>query len=73
MTYVGEFGPELVNLPRGSRVYSHNQSQGMSGGGDNIYVTVNVAGSVRAEQDLVDAVTDGLRRKARDNGGRLLD
>ncbi len=32
-TVVGEFGPELVNLPNGSRVYDNFASQRMAGGG----------------------------------------
>jgi TP901 family phage tail tape measure protein len=40
LTWVGERGPELVNLPRGSRVYSNEESMEMAGG---IHVTVNVA------------------------------
>lgn len=35
---VGERGPELVDLPRGSRVYSNGQSRGM---GNTIHVHVN--------------------------------
>jgi hypothetical protein len=33
LTLVGERGPELVNLPGGSRVYSNQQSQQMTSGG----------------------------------------
>ena len=33
LTVVGERGPELLSLPRGSRVFSNAQSQRMSGGG----------------------------------------
>ena len=32
LTWVGEYGPELVNLPRGAQVYSHEQSVQMMGG-----------------------------------------
>jgi hypothetical protein len=32
MALVGERGPELVNLPRGSQVYSNSKSKGMMGG-----------------------------------------
>lgn len=35
LAMVGERGPELVNLPRGSRVYPHGT--GPSGGGGNVY------------------------------------
>jgi hypothetical protein len=46
MTIVGERGPELVNLPGGSRVYSNSQSRNMAGGGNTI--NVNVTGRVGA-------------------------
>jgi hypothetical protein len=36
---------------------------GGNGGGGNIYVTVNVAGSAVAVRDLVDEVHEGLLRK----------
>jgi uncharacterized coiled-coil protein SlyX len=34
LTWVGERGPELVNLPTGSRVYNNSESRGMAGGID---------------------------------------
>ena len=46
LTVVGERGPELVNLPGGSRVYSNSQSRNMAGGGNTI--NVNVTGRVGA-------------------------
>jgi hypothetical protein len=46
LTLVGEKGPELVNLPAGSRVYSNNQSKSMVGNTNNI--TVNVQGRIGA-------------------------
>lgn len=40
LTWVGEAGPELVNLPQGSNIYSNQESQQM--GGDTIFnITVN--------------------------------
>lgn len=41
LTWVGESGPELVALPRGSQIYSNQESRGM--GGDQ-YITINVQG-----------------------------
>tara|TARA_R100000734_G_scaffold19100_1_gene18089 strand:- start:11846 stop:13807 length:1962 start_codon:yes stop_codon:yes gene_type:complete len=46
LTMVGEKGPELVNLPSGSRVYSNQESRGIAGTTNNI--TVNVQGRVGA-------------------------
>jgi len=48
LSLVGERGPELVRLPKGSRVHSNQESKSMvsSGGGNNI--TVNVQGRLGA-------------------------
>ena len=40
LTWVGEEGPELVNLPRGSQVFPADVSAGMAGAG-GINITVN--------------------------------
>lgn len=41
MAWVGERGPELINLPRGSQVYTNAQSRQMSGaGGGDVVVHV---------------------------------
>tara|TARA_Y100000592_G_scaffold86027_1_gene138804 strand:+ start:4094 stop:6046 length:1953 start_codon:yes stop_codon:yes gene_type:complete len=47
LTVVGEKGPELVNLPRGSHVYSNNDSRQIAAGSTN-NITVNVQGRVGA-------------------------
>jgi TP901 family phage tail tape measure protein len=48
-TWVGEFGPELVSLPKGARIWSHSDSMAMAAaaGGGNVtvgpnYITDNV-------------------------------
>lgn len=51
LTWVGEYGPELVNLPRGSQVYSHEQSVQMMGG-DTYNVSIS-AGSIKEFADIV--------------------
>lgn len=47
LTWVGETGPELVMAPRGSRIFSNNESMQMAGAGGgvtvNLYVTANTA------------------------------
>jgi len=53
LAVVGEKGPELVNLPRGSRVHSNADSRKMvSGGGsvvNNISVTINAKDTSKSE------------------------
>jgi len=71
---VGERGPELVDLPRGSRVHSNTDSRRLaSSGATGGNVTVNVAGSVITERDLVEAVREGLDRTALRNGSTGLN
>ena len=51
-TWVGEEGPELVSLPRGSRIYSNKQSKSMYG--DTYYITVNAkADEISSVQKLI--------------------
>ena len=46
---VGEKGPELVSLPKGSRVHSNSDSKKMVGGGNIVNnITVNVQGRIGA-------------------------
>lgn len=63
MTVVGERGPELVNLPKGSRVHSNSESKKMAGGSvvNNFNITVNA-------KDLSDAE---LRRVAKQLGNDI--
>lgn len=52
MAWVGERGPELVNLPRGSQVIPAHRAQNMGGGGININVDArgsNDPAAVRAQ------------------------
>ena len=63
LTWVGEAGPELVNLPRGSSIYSNQESQSM--GGDTFYITID-AKSVKEFNDIVEmAKTARIRSRMR--------
>lgn len=63
MALVGERGPELVTMPKGSRVASNEQSMRMlsQAGGQN--VTVHITGSLSG-QDILLAVDEAKRRNA---------
>ena len=39
---VGEEGPELVNLPKGSQVYTNQETNDMLGSGDTFILRVNM-------------------------------
>jgi len=65
-TWVGETGPELVSLPRGSQIFPSGQSAQMAAAGMGS-VTVNVNATVNNEHDahvLAQQVADILRRRA---------
>tara|TARA_Y100001937_G_scaffold91498_1_gene123854 strand:- start:146 stop:2305 length:2160 start_codon:yes stop_codon:yes gene_type:complete len=50
LTIVGERGPELVNLPKGSRVHSNTDSRKMTGSTvNNFNITINAKDSSKAE------------------------
>lgn len=61
LSIVGEKGPELVNLPRGSQVVPNNKLGSMGGGDVHVPIQVNIdatgadaAGLARVEQKLAD-------------------
>lgn len=73
LAIVGEEGPELVNLPRGSQVVPNNQLGSIGGSTINAPVTVNIdatgadaAGLARVERTVADlkANLPGLTVKA---------
>jgi phage-related minor tail protein len=52
LAVVGERGPELVSLPRGSRVHSNAESRKMAGSGksvNNFNITINAKDTSDAE------------------------
>ena len=61
LTWVGERGPELVSLPRGSRVYSAEDSRSM--GGDTFNFNINASG-INDIQSLIE-MAKNYRRNAR--------
>ena len=66
MPLVGEAGPELVNLPRGSHVYNNKDSKQMASGGD-IIINLNspVYGVDNLKASIVEAVNEATARQNR--------
>ena len=60
MTLVGERGPELVSLPRGSRVHTNNESKSMTG---TTNITVNVQGRIGASDAEVKDMANKVARE----------
>ena len=62
LTWVGEEGPELVDIPAGSRIYNNQQSTSI--GGNTYHVSMNMDMSkMKSINDVVDAV-EGLKTSA---------
>lgn len=60
LAWVGERGPELVNLPRGSQVIPNHELEGMGGGG-NVHVTVGVKVDKEGQiRPFVESVSQGV-------------
>lgn len=58
---VGEYGPELVDLPRGSSVKTNAQTQReLSGSNGNVTVNVNIAGNVIGNESFIDQVGQAI-------------
>lgn len=51
MALVGERGPELVSLPRGSKVYRNDETQKMMGGNTTINISVNAGAYMGSQID----------------------
>lgn len=68
LTWVGEQGPEIIELPRGSKVYNNQDSMAMSGGKMEHTGTIKVIGVNNNDElvGVVDMVMDQLRREARE-------
>ena len=56
LTVVGERGPELLNLPAGSRVHSNSASRGMVGNTINVHVNGRVGASDTEIRDIANKV-----------------
>lgn len=61
LTWVGESGPELVNLPKGSQVFNHQASLGMNG--DVFNITIE-ARHIQELQNIID-IANNYRRSMR--------
>lgn len=61
-TWIGEEGPELVELPQGSRIYPADKSKRMSGSGDTFIFNVDFE-RVRDVQKLLSAAENARRLK----------
>ncbi len=61
LSLVGERGPELVNLPRGSQVLNNSDTQKALN--KNITINLNFGGSVISEGELINKISNVLGRQ----------
>lgn len=61
LSLVGERGPELVNLPRGSQVLNNSDTQKALN--KNITINLNIGGSVISEGELINKISMTLGRQ----------
>ena len=69
LTWVGERGPELVNLPRGSAVWSASESSRMGGGGSTTIVNVDISAGVAGDPVSIGREVDRVLRAYRKRAG----
>lgn len=74
MTWVGERGPELVNLPGGSHVYTNAQSMAMAGGSQHLSITLDVRGesALPADRNKIRELAAALQRELQLTGARVV-
>lgn len=61
---VGEYGPELVDLPRGASVKTNAQTQReLSSGGNNVTVNLNIAGNCIGNSEFIDEVGNAISNR----------
>lgn len=58
-TVVGEHGPEVVDLPKGSKVYTNQQSKGMSSA-PVINLSLNVQGNIIGNEDYANMLSEKI-------------
>lgn len=61
LSLVGERGPELIDLPRGSRVYNAKETQAI--GNRNITINLNVTGNVIGNREFITQIKQVLGRE----------
>lgn len=74
MAWVGENGPELVDLPAGSYVHNNRNSMGMMGGTQQLHITldVNGVGNLPGDSGKIRELARALQRELQLSGARVL-
>lgn len=62
---VGEYGAELVNLPRGASVMNKNQTQKALSGGSNVTINLNIAGNMVGNREFMNEIMSAMALELR--------
>ena len=57
-TWVGENGPELLDLPSGSKIYPHTKATNMAQSAPAINISLNIAGNVIGNEDFAAMISE---------------
>lgn len=57
---VNEHGYEIMDLPTGTRIYPHSESEKMMNSSPNVSVAVNVYGGIFGIEDAIEVIGDGV-------------
>jgi hypothetical protein len=60
MAMVGEFGPEMMYVPGGARIYNNRETNNMIGGNKSVNITLNVGGGSNMSSRDADRITRSL-------------
>lgn len=58
MTTINEHGYEIMDLPQGTRIYPHSQSEKMMNTSPNVSVSVNVQGNIFGLENAAEIIGD---------------
>lgn len=65
LSWVGERGPELVSLPRGSRIYNNQDSMAMAGSGITVQINIDRVGSDMDVESIANRVVRKIQQRVR--------
>lgn len=64
---VGEHGPELINMPSGSKVYTASETQKMMNGNGGLNVYLTIQGNLLGNEEYADSIGEHIWNKLHNN------
>ena len=66
LTTINEHGYEVIDLPQGTRIYPHSQSEKMMNSSPNVSISVNVQGNIFGLENAAELLGDMVCSKVVD-------